>query len=105
LLPKRAKATRWISKSAVAGELFELTQSAQARGWSAEELLRGETSKREKALRRAERKANVAHPSLLGRAKIAKEAKKQKATTPLLPPSPPQISRNILVRPNHEPRH
>jgi hypothetical protein len=98
LLPKRAKATRWISKSALARELFELTQSAQARGWSAEELLRTETSRREKALRRAERKTIATPSSLPGRAKVAKAAKKRTAKTPLLPPPPPQISRDILVR-------
>ena len=34
---------------------FRLTAFAQGRGWSAEELLRTETAKQEKAFRRAER--------------------------------------------------
>lgn len=47
------------SKSQLAGQLFALTEAAQARGWSAEELLRAETLKRERALRRAERKSSA----------------------------------------------
>ncbi|MBL67194.1 MAG: MazG family protein [Verrucomicrobiales bacterium] len=43
-------------KAALGAELFRLAQRAQANGWSAEELLRAETSKRERALRRQERK-------------------------------------------------
>ena len=42
------------SKSAVASELFELAAQAQAKGWSAEELLRSEIQKREKAFRKRE---------------------------------------------------
>lgn len=42
------------SKAALAGELFALSELAQSKGWSAEELLRTETNRREKALRRAE---------------------------------------------------
>jgi len=38
----------------VAAALFELAQACQERGWSAEELLRAETDRREKALRREE---------------------------------------------------
>jgi MazG family protein len=45
------------SKSALARELFALAQQAQARGWSAEELLRQEIAKQERALRRREAKA------------------------------------------------
>jgi MazG family protein len=45
------------SKSALARELFALAQQAQARGWSAEELLRQEIAKQEQALRRREAKA------------------------------------------------
>jgi XTP/dITP diphosphohydrolase len=44
------------TKSALAGELFELVRMAQGKGWSAEELLRGEIRKRERALRRLEQK-------------------------------------------------
>jgi XTP/dITP diphosphohydrolase len=42
------------SKSAVATELFELAAQAQAKGWSAEELLRSEIQRREKAFRKRE---------------------------------------------------
>ena len=42
-------------KSAVGRELFELAKYAQQRGWSAEQLLRAETQKREKGLRKRER--------------------------------------------------
>lgn len=41
-------------KKKVAEELFELASSAQAHGWSAEELLRAEVQRREKALRKKE---------------------------------------------------
>jgi MazG family protein len=43
------------SKSALARQLFDLTETAQSRGWSAEELLRQETAKRETAWRRREK--------------------------------------------------
>ena len=43
------------AKAEVAKQLFELTQFAQGKGWSAEELLRTETRKREQKLRKAER--------------------------------------------------
>jgi uncharacterized protein YabN with tetrapyrrole methylase and pyrophosphatase domain len=43
------------AKAEVASQLFELTQFAQSKGWSAEELLRAETRKREMKLRKAER--------------------------------------------------
>jgi XTP/dITP diphosphohydrolase len=43
-------------RMAVGRELFALTRYAQARGWSAEELLRAETRKQERAWRRRERK-------------------------------------------------
>lgn len=43
------------TKAEVAKQLFELTQFAQGKGWSAEELLRAETRKREQKLRKAER--------------------------------------------------
>jgi MazG family protein len=44
------------SKSALGRELFELAKYAQLRGWSAEQLLRAETHRHEKALRRREKK-------------------------------------------------
>ncbi len=43
------------AKAEIASQLFELTQFAQIKGWSAEELLRAETRKREMKLRKAER--------------------------------------------------
>jgi hypothetical protein len=51
LLPKGRKGA---GKAALGQELFRLAQRAQANGWSAEELLRAETAKREKAFRRLE---------------------------------------------------
>lgn len=41
-------------KAALAAALFDLAAAAQASGWSAEELLRMETKRRERELRRAE---------------------------------------------------
>jgi uncharacterized protein YabN with tetrapyrrole methylase and pyrophosphatase domain len=45
-----------IGKEALAGQLFDLAQQAQDRGWSAEDLLRQEIAKRERALRKREAK-------------------------------------------------
>ena len=42
------------SKATLATELFDLASFAQSRGWSAEELLAGETKKRERQLRKVE---------------------------------------------------
>lgn len=50
------KPTRHRSKTALARELFELAAYAQARGWTAEELLLGETKRREKQWRRREQR-------------------------------------------------
>jgi MazG family protein len=47
---------RNMSNATVARELFELAAYAQHRGWTAEELLMRETKKRERALRRLEKK-------------------------------------------------
>jgi XTP/dITP diphosphohydrolase len=41
-------------RKAVSTALYELAQACQERGWSAEELLRAETDRREKVLRREE---------------------------------------------------
>jgi MazG family protein len=43
-----------LSKTRLAEKLFEITESAQSRGWSAEELLGNEIKKREQALRKRE---------------------------------------------------
>lgn len=50
------KPVRRSSKSAVARELFELAAYAQSRGWTAEELLLGETKRRERVFRKQEAK-------------------------------------------------
>lgn len=44
------------TKAALARELFDLAQMALAKGWSAEDLLRGEIARRERKLRRLERR-------------------------------------------------
>jgi uncharacterized protein YabN with tetrapyrrole methylase and pyrophosphatase domain len=51
-----------LGKRALARQLFELARQAQARGWSAEDLLRQETAKQERALRRREAKAKAKTP-------------------------------------------
>ena len=55
LLKETKRAPRALSKSKIGGRLFELARYAQSKGWSAEELLRSETRKRERGFRRAER--------------------------------------------------
>ncbi|MFA6546520.1 MAG: MazG family protein, partial [Limisphaerales bacterium] len=42
------------TKGKLAEKLFELAALAQGKGWSAEELLRGEVKRRERALRKRE---------------------------------------------------
>ena len=44
-----------LTRAQLARELFELAGFAQSKGWSAEELLRSETKKQERAWRRQER--------------------------------------------------
>jgi len=51
-----ASRRRLDSRAGVARKLFELVKLAQARGWSAEDLLRKETQKNERSWRRRERK-------------------------------------------------
>jgi MazG family protein len=48
---------RRADKRKTAENLFELASAAQAQGWSAEELLRAEVQRREKALRKKENSA------------------------------------------------
>jgi len=48
-----------LGKGTLARQLFELARQAQARGWSAEELLRREVAKQEHSLRRRESAARV----------------------------------------------
>ena len=50
--------TRRVTKPALARELFALAELAQAKGWSAEEMLAGEVKKREQQLRRLEAKGD-----------------------------------------------
>ncbi|MGA2556504.1 MAG: MazG family protein [Verrucomicrobiota bacterium] len=55
LLPPSARRAKEWSKSSLARELFDLASAAQAKGWCAEDLLRGETRRQELLLRKAER--------------------------------------------------
>jgi uncharacterized protein YabN with tetrapyrrole methylase and pyrophosphatase domain len=55
LLTTKTSKARSPEKDALAKQLFELTHTAQSRGWSAEELLRRETAKRERLWRRQEK--------------------------------------------------
>ncbi|MCX7722493.1 MAG: MazG family protein [Verrucomicrobiae bacterium] len=48
------RARRRATKSEIAQRLFRLAELAQSRGWSAEELLRAEVARRQKALRKLE---------------------------------------------------
>ena len=54
VLPERDHSKDKFIKSELAAELFSLAQSAQQQGWSAEDLLLGETRRREAAFRRDE---------------------------------------------------
>jgi len=47
---------RRLTKTALARELFDLAELAQARGWSAEELLSVEIKQRERRFRQQERR-------------------------------------------------
>jgi len=49
LLPASKKRSRIKSRAALAQELFKLSAQAQAKGWSAEELLRDEVKRQERA--------------------------------------------------------
>jgi MazG family protein len=55
--PARARAR---TRAQIAAELFTLAGEAQSRGWSAEQLLRSETKKQERAWRRVERRKPAA---------------------------------------------
>ena len=55
LLEETTASRRAWAKSDLGKRLFELVEFAQHKGWSAEELLRAETKKREHGFRRAER--------------------------------------------------
>ncbi len=60
LLPDRNGSAKKLTRAAIAQQLFDVTAAAQARGWSAEELLRAESKRREKTWRRAEKKQKPA---------------------------------------------
>ncbi len=47
---------RRLTRTALAKKLFALTEHAQSKGWCAEELLRGEIKRRERALRKRKEK-------------------------------------------------
>jgi len=54
LIGDRAR-TKSLTRAKLGEQLFELAASAQAKGWSAEDILRAEIQKRERALRNRER--------------------------------------------------
>ncbi len=54
LISENRTARQRLTRSAAARQLFEIVRDAQARGWSAEELLVAETRRRETAWRRRE---------------------------------------------------
>ena len=56
LLPAAAGKSPASTPAALAQKLFDLTQYAQAKGWSAEDLLRAESNRRERQMRREERR-------------------------------------------------
>lgn len=63
LLASKTTGRTASSRAAMARVLFDLAQSAQARGWSAEDILRNETLRREKAWRKRERESQPARQS------------------------------------------
>lgn len=56
LISDEAKSVSRLSKAGLAKQLFELAEFAQKKGWHAEDLLRAEIKKRERALRKEEAK-------------------------------------------------
>jgi hypothetical protein len=48
-------AKKRLSRNHLGKQLFELATAAQTKGWSAEDILRSEIEKRERALRKRER--------------------------------------------------
>lgn len=61
-LVEPVKAPGRVGADAVGRQLFELAALCQAKGWSAEELLRTETRRRERAMRREEARRERARP-------------------------------------------
>jgi MazG family protein len=68
VVPANSGRGRALSKARVAKELFALAAAAQAKGWSAEELLRGELAREEKEFRKAERAKSKAASEWAGKA-------------------------------------
>jgi len=66
LIGEDKKPARQPSQTLLAKELFELAALAQARGWSAEELLTDEIKKRERQMRSREKSAQAAAKPRLG---------------------------------------
>ena len=62
LLAAPTKRTKAKTRAVLARELFELSAQAQAKSWSAEELLRGEVKRQERTLRRRERERSRSSP-------------------------------------------
>ena len=60
ILPASRSPRRRFAKTALAKEMFALAELAQAHGWSAEELLSDEIKKRERELRKQERRRSPA---------------------------------------------
>jgi uncharacterized protein YabN with tetrapyrrole methylase and pyrophosphatase domain len=60
LLSDKSPAGKRRTKAELARALFQFTEFAQRRGWSAEELLRSETQRRERAWRKQERSRDKA---------------------------------------------
>ncbi len=55
LLPAVGGRSTMLTRASLAKKLFALACRAQAQGWSAEDLLRGETSRRERQMRKEEK--------------------------------------------------
>lgn len=62
LLPQPRRRARGPGPAALARQLFALAERAQARGWSAEELLRREIQRQERRLRQIERRRAGSSP-------------------------------------------
>lgn len=58
-LDSRSSPARKLTRAKLARELFALASYAQTKGWSAEELLRAETRKRERLWRRREQTSKI----------------------------------------------
>jgi len=59
LINDQQPSRRPLTKTSLAKELFELASFAQAKGWSAEELLAGETKRQESRLRKLEKSSQA----------------------------------------------